>query len=438
MSERLRQDFLLHRTNREDLNYKFALAAIGVKIYSYVEKQDTQLRVLSNIETGGESVVELNQYVVDNRSAKLGNPDVAVEEEEVVDLNTNHTGTARFSKEKSLRDLYIDEIVFFLESFSAEERAAYDNLTNSILRDLKVDIHQFYQPGGRGQSASTKILSGHPSLKDFFDFGPSECLRRRLVTGKKGQSMANGNPKPAIKVRHPSEPENPIIKVAPPSSVDGGGKGGLSSVKFEGDTNHGPLLTAPASQTSESIKTRPSLESTTRRASLTVEDIPLRQPQPVDPREAPINEAEEADTKSNAIQYKDHERIRRPQRSYAFQLPSDTSNLFKWIHIPWNHTGWVPHVLTTISREKLNSDLHTRILSGQMWLSQHNRSRHASPHARFVRPSAKCLMPEGISHTHLDGAASPRSATDGVQLVLYMRKSQALAMLSFHLDQPEH
>ena len=71
-----------------------------------------------------------------------------------------------------------------------------------------------------------------------------------------------------------------------------------------------------------------------------------------------------------------------------------------------------------------------------MWLSQHNRSRHAFPHARFVRSSAICLMPEGMSHNHLDGAVAPKSATDGVQLVVYMRKFAALATLSFHLDQP--
>ena len=422
MPERLRQSFSLQSPNRELLNYKFAHAAIGVRIYSYVEKLDTELSVLSTIESGGESVVEVNQCVVDNRSAKLGNADVAVDEEEVVDLNVNHIGCARFTKETSLRDLYIDEIVFFLKSSSAEERAAYDNLNTSIQRDLKVDVHQFYQPGGRGQSASTKILTGHPSLRDFFEFGPSECLRRRLLTGKKGQSLANGVPKPAIKVRHPSEPENPIIKVAPPSSTDRNSEDGLSPYTIGREKNYGFSLTAPIPQTPESIHTRrPSLTSDTRRASLTVEDIPLKQPRAVQFTEGPVHESKEADTEADAIQYKDSERIRRPQRSFTFQLPSDTSNLFKWIHIPWNHTGWVPHVLTTISQEKSNLDLHTRLLSDQMWLSQHNRSRHTSPHARFVGASARCLLPEG-NHSHLDGAATPKSAIDGVQLVLYMRK----------------
>ena len=322
---------MLYETNREDLNYKFALVAIDVKIYNYVKNQNTQLNVLSNIEIIKESVVEINQYVVNNRSVKLSNSDVAVEKKEIVDLNTNHKNIARFNKEKSLRDLYIDEIVFFLESFSAEERVAYDNLTNSILKDLKIDIHQFYQLDDRKKSASIKILSEHLSLKDFFDFEPSECLRRRLMTSKKNQSLANDNSKSAIKIRHSSESENSIIKMTPPSFTNDDDKGALSFIQFD------LSLTASTPQTSESRHTRPSLKSTIRRASLIVEDIPLRQPQPVIPRETLIHESDGADTKSNVIQYNDHDR--RPQRSYTFQLSSDTSNLFKWIHIPWNHTG---------------------------------------------------------------------------------------------------
>lgn len=421
MPERLRQSFSLQSPNRELLNYRFAHAAIGVKIYSYVEKQDTKLDVLSTIESGGESVVEVNQCVVDGRSAKLGNADVAVDEEEVVDLNTTHAGAPRFSKEKSLRDLYIDEIVFFLESSSPKERAAYDDLNSTIQKNLIVDVHQFYQPGGRAQSTSTKILAGHPSLKDFFEFGPEECLRRRLLTGKKGYSLANGVRNPAIKIRHPSEPETPVIKVAPASFTDRDREDGLGPATIGRERHHGSSLTAPKPQIPESIHTRrPSLTPDTRRASLTVEDIPLRQPRAVQFTEAPVNESKEENTDTDAIQYKDSELIRRPQRSFTFQLPSDTSNLFKWIHIPWNHTGWVPHVLTRISREKGNLDLHTRLLSDQMWLSQHNRSRHASPHARFVGASARCLLPEGTNHSHRDGAATPKSAIDGVQLVLYM------------------
>lgn len=78
------------------------------------------------------------------------------------------------------------------------------------------------------------------------------------------------------------------------------------------------------------------------------------------------------------------------------------------------------HVLTTISREKGNLDLHTTLLLDQIWLSQHNRSRHASPHARFIRPSIKCLLPTGLKTNNLEGSIASRSAIDDVQLVIYL------------------
>lgn len=52
-------------------------------------------------------------------------------------------------------------------------------------------------------------------------------------------------------------------------------------------------------------------------------------------------------------------------------------------------------VLMTVSHEKDNLNLHKKFLVDQIWMSQHNRSRHASPHARFVRPSCRSLLPKG-------------------------------------------
>ena len=421
MTERLRQDFTLENPTLGFLNYRFSQAAIGIKIYTYVEKKDTQLQVLSNSDSGGESVVEVNLFVVDNRSAKLGNADVPVEEEEVIDLNTTHIGVARFTKEEDRRNLYIDELVSFLGSFSEEERTAYDTLNHEILKDTRVDVHQFYRTGLKGERPSTKIITVHPSLKLFFDSGPTECLRRRLETGKKGSNIGNGVPKPAIRIRHASEPVNPIIK------VDDGDNEDVAPEDVSRLPSYGSSLAAPVVEPPKTIHTRrpsvpsiPSRPESTRRPSLSVEDIPARQPRTVQFAENPFHISEVPDSELSALAYEDSDRIRRPQRPITYQLPSAASNLFRWIHVPWNHTGWVPHVLTTISRERANLDLHKSLLLDQIWLSQHNRSRHASPHARFVRPSIKTLLSRHADTSQIDGSATPRSAVDDVQFVLYM------------------
>lgn len=426
MSERLRRDFALRNRESELLNSKFAIIAIGIKIYSYVERLDTKLDVLSTVDTGGESIVEVNLCIVDNRSAKLGDAAVPVEEEDVIDLNATHTGVARFHKEDNLRKLYIDELVFFLESFSLEESSAYDRLNSQILNDVKLDVHQFYQTGVKGELASTKIITGHPSLKFFFDLGPTEALRRRLETGKKGVGIVNGVSKPAIRVRHPSEPVNPIIKV----DVGDNNDAAIVDANTNKPASHGQSLSAPIVEAPSNIHTRrpsvPSLDalapSPTRRPSLTVEDIVTRPLRDIQASRKQMDIPEGYESAQSQMPYEDNESTRRPQRSITYQLPSSDSNLFRWIHVPWNHTGWVPHVLTTISREKQKFDLHSSLLLDQMWLSQHNRSRHASPHARFVRPLIKSLPPKqaNTSNVQIQSPATLRSAVDDVQFVLYM------------------
>ncbi len=111
---------------------------------------------------------------------------------------------------------------------------------------------------------------------------------------------------------------------------------------------------------------------------------------------------------------------RRLQPRRLFPLPNPSSNRFKWIHVPFSHAGWVPHVLTTISQEKGDPILHKKVLMDKMWFSQHNRSVHASPHARFVRPSVRCLWPPSVERSHAGRIATPSSATGDVQVVVYL------------------
>ena len=343
MSERLREDFSLRNLDRERLNYEFAVAAIGIKIYSYVETHDTRLEVLSTIDTSGESVVDVGLCIVDSRSAKLGSADVPVEEEDPVELNCTHTGAPRFTKEPGLKGLLIDELTSFVQSFGVEERAAYDTLNASILRDLKVDIHQFYQTGVKGDLASTKILSSQPSLKDFFEIGPTKCLERRLdKAGAKERTMVNGSSKPSIKIRHPSEPEQPVIKLDRAAS-DGPKDENDKSARRASVPNLS-LSTQPV-EMPETIHTkRPSMSLYSRRPSLTVEpaDILPRRPIGMQLSEISENDADAPMSPGQDLAYHDNEKSRRPQRSYTFQLPSQASNLFKWIHVPWNMTSWVP------------------------------------------------------------------------------------------------
>ena len=73
-----------------------------VEVYSdidrnFIETRDTQLKVLVGEETGGEYLTKVNLLLVDDRSATMTTSDVLIEEEEIIKMNTNHVGLARFA-----------------------------------------------------------------------------------------------------------------------------------------------------------------------------------------------------------------------------------------------------------------------------------------------------------------------------------------------------
>ena len=109
-----------------------------------------------------------------------------------------------------------------------------------------------------------------------------------------------------------------------------------------------------------------------------------------------------------------------PQKAAPFRLPDRSRDKFRWIHVPFTHPGWVHQILGAISQDKENLQLHDKLLMDKFWFSQHNQSRHASPHARFVRPSVKSLLPESVDKKGSDGISTPSSGSDDVQLVAYM------------------
>lgn len=212
------------------------------------------------------------------------------------------------------------------------------------------------------------------------------------------RSGSNGTIRPCTDFRPASEPPAPTLTVTSVDTVE------ASSDASRADSY--PTLALPPVVTLKNIHTR--------RPSLA--------PENADP-ESPGHLAPKSSKKVtfDSATRKDTDQIRRPQRPHLFQLPDSSSVKFKWIHVPFTHAGWVPHVLTTISQEKDDLTLHAKLLMDKMWFSQHNRSRHASPHARFVRPGVRCLLPKNAEKLHMDsGITTPMSATDDEQFVVYL------------------
>ena len=397
MSETLRNNFAVRDIGLENLNDKFALNVVGLKIYSYVEISDTYLKVPTN-DRSGETMIPIRECIVDSRSGKLGTPELPFEDEEVIPLNTTHVGAPVFRDEDVLYGYYLDEITAFVKGCSAVERAAYHALNHDIMTGTKVEVHQFYLARTQGEQGSVKILSAHPSLQKFLEQGPAECMKERLQRGDnnadKGES--NGSVQKVMVSRPASEPVAPLLTITNADNEDVSSQNSSTNQLL---TPSPPFVAPP-----KSIHTRrPSLDP-----NVGEERIGNWTPK------KPTKTIQFSDNTA----HKDVDRVRPPQRAALFPLPSSSSERFKWIHVPFCHSGWVPHVLTTISRERNDLTLHKQLLMDKIWFSQHNRSRHASSHARFVRPMARYLLPKDADKH--DGITTPLSANNEIQFAVYL------------------
>ncbi|MCJ1421829.1 hypothetical protein MMC32_008196 [Xylographa parallela] len=414
MSEHLQADFALDNPDLEAGNHRFGAASLGIKVWNFIETRDTQLKVLVGEETGGEYLAKVNLLIVDDRSATMTTSDVLIEEEEIKKMNTNHVGLARFADDNALRTDFCEDLKAYIKSTSAQDRAAHHFLTTSIMTDVKVSVHQFYKMEVASDARALLVWSVQPTLQDYLDLGPSECLKARLHPATENGHHTNGNVKPNIKVRHASEASAPVALETPHISISAP-TGVVASISRESPAPpcdvESAVLNAPTIILPKNIHTRrPPLSVAAHSDPQSAKHLT---PASIIPQ--PTSAAIEGDPE-NALH---PAREPRPQRARTYQAPSRSTDRFRWVHVPYTHSGWVAPVLTTISQEKKNMDLHRKLLSDSVWLAQHNRSRHSSSHARFVRSACKSLLPKSAEHHH-DELLSPSSSIDEAQLALYL------------------
>ena len=280
-------------------------------------------------------------------------------------------------------------------------------MITDIKEELKVGLHQFYQvDDSSSATTNVRVWSEQVSLTDLIDSGVSQSLKKRLRTTKDSSSRGTDLTKPSIEVRGVSEPQiqttssisAPEITVQEAMALPGDQKqqGGLQAprVLFP-DTVHSHGDPLPINHSDES----PSQQWEDRtRNSLHID------------RNTPEHHAQMG---SHHVS-----REPAPQRPHTFQTPSKKRDKFQWIHVPTCVPGFVPKIMAAIEKDKARPGLHRKVLMDENWLSNHNKSRHASSHARFVRSFVRLLMPKGNSPR--DEVLSPTSALDDPQLALYM------------------
>ena len=282
----------------------------------------------------------------------------------------------------------------------------HHQLITDIKNELNLDLHQFYQIDQTiSDTTSTLVWSEKVSLADLIDSGVSEALKKRLPGTDHPTDRDRSLSKPIIEVRGVSETQaqTPSSRSPPDITIQ-------DDMESSGHTRRKSRLQTPPITIPTVINTR--MPSPTRstfsqkseqyknnraRNSLQIDESSEQSPQGF----GRFGSLESA-----------------PQRSHNFPAPSKGRDKFQWIHVPACVPGFVPKIMAAIEKDKGRPGLHKKVLMDQNWLSNHNKSRHASSHARFVRPFFKLLMPRGS--TPADEILSPSSASGDPQLALYM------------------
>ncbi|KAG8528250.1 uncharacterized protein KY384_007167 [Bacidia gigantensis] len=412
MSKRLRQDFQIHENEGlELLNHRFAVDIVGVKIHSYAETADTILDLLTVARGGGEQSTTFRLCIVDSRSGKLGTAQVPVEDEESMQLDLTHVELPRFYEQDGQLESYLTAIEELVKGYDAKDQREYQMLKNKIMKDVNIHIHQFY-----GDPNSMRVILAKPTLEDFLKDGPDKTMMRRLDNQDTDlPGTAEMERRPTIGFTPASEQSVPVV---PNVQING-------PIDDDAHSNH--------ESHSKSMLAPPPVPSP--------RSIHTQRPPKIDGPES----SNGVPPQVKAVRFATgHGNENKPATAATVQLPAQGSERFRWIHVPFTYPGWVHQVLGTISEDKSNLKLHQQLLLDKIWLGQHNQSRHASPHARFVRPSVKALYPEGAKES--DALAMPSSSCDSVQLVAYMpylhwdsfkSMKERANVINRRLDQPQ-
>ena len=394
MSRVLRKDFLLRDSNEnlEEMNFRFVTDMMGVKIYSFAETQDTLLTLPSAPMRGNVHDTVFRECIVDSRSGELGTAQVPVEDEEFLQLDLSHTELPRFTGQDPQYQAFLDEVARLVNRYDDGDRKKARQLKSAIMEEVKIHVHQFYPV-----DSQMKVLLAKPTLEAFLKHGPKKAMDDRLQGKDTDLSSRNHANRDEYDFYVRFEPlETPIVKV---ENTD------HPASPLEDVTNR---LTTPQSPVPKSIHThRP--------------PVPGEPPSEVQPELLTLEEP----SQSKNVRFasgSDGGDVSPEDPTASMKLPDETSG-FRWIHVPFTHPGWVHQILGRIARDKGNRTLHDHILKDKLWFSQHNQSRHASPHARFVRSSVKFLFPSGMEN-EVGNESIPStwipSGCDDVQMVAYM------------------
>jgi hypothetical protein len=353
------------------------------QIWAFVEGLESDLRVLS-ANTAGEEETHVHYFVVDERSATLSTPSVRIDNEKVIIVKSTHTNLARFggNKDNETYREYVGDLQALVDELSSIPDSSL-SWRDTISDEVVAEVHLFYEIQDTESNNIIKIFSVDAKLSDLVRSGPTACLRRRLTK----TNFANIIPE--VLPLHVSPLEN-----REQEAVDITLQNVLSAVP----------------------RTSAELEV----PSINVNDMPIEEPVEQPTRRGSITRERSPNFNSITTEERSHlteptftdreEYVELPKRIDLYELPTLSSQKFRWIRIPCNNMAFIPRVFQCIAEETNQPILMTNLMHEQVFHAKQAVARHGNPHGRFMQP---------FFHTIDLGKVNPFKKLENKQFVMY-------------------
>lgn len=422
--QRLLKSFGVNHQDQTRIANMFRPISTELKIFSFYEATDTEL--LIHTLNSGASVTPYRAPITSIKSAILD-----LENEHEIPLQTDHTGTAAFQGDTAPLFTHLEDLKHVIDD--AIELSSIKHHELDLDENVHVEINGFYEDGSLGVSEASPLTmwSSRKSLTEFLKLGPRKSLEARLQEPMSQEARARRSSVIGLtRERHPHADQVNASTNRPQArsfqSVDEVPK--LQS-QAEGQAEETPEVTKlnivpnGTDRPSPSVRVQreasfptelpidpssPSLETPPPRRQLSSTQQSMSDPAELarrldsysfgsrlDPKATlsvetrrqsdvflkPSSGLPLANRQPTSIGYFEH----RPFKSTPSKKADTTNHKFSWIHVPFNHTGWVPPILQKVSAD--GSDVaHLNLLHHENWSDKFSKGRHAAPHARFVKP----------------------------------------------------
>ncbi|KAL9616697.1 MAG: hypothetical protein Q9160_008450 [Pyrenula sp. 1 TL-2023] len=414
---KLRKSLSVNHQDQLRIANLFRPISTELKIFSFFEAVDTELLIHSP-SSSIETAAPFRAPITSIRSAILD-----LENEHEIPLQTDHTGTAAFEGDEEPLQTHLQDLKAVINDAIKFSNAS--NYELDVDENVHVEINGFFEDPSLGVSEVSPLTmwSSRKSLNEFLKIGPRKSLQARLqepasqdARGRRGSVIGiareRSNHTDTIPDRPPSRRSAQHVDQVPqlqsrPSIQSDADLGVTDRPRGNGVEQPSPSVriqreaSFPSEISGDSDPQFLRAPSPKRRLSAVQsasDPAELSRHLGSISRSLAPEMAAEARPHSN-VHLKsslDVPRVNQGLQSLGeladkpFVLtPSkkaDTSShKFSWIHVPFNHTGWVAPILKTVSEDGARNS-HLNLLHEDNWSDKHVKGRHAAPHARFVKP----------------------------------------------------